>query len=356
MLVFLITDENFNQQQSCCETTKMGIVTKLHKAKQSITIATNAMAPFAIYKWEEAGHFAISNRLEPIAEYIATLGFELTYAHVESKYAHVKPYVDQARDCSNVKKITQWNTVVIDGKGVIRVTKKSKQPFLIPLTSRRGVKLLLAWLEKYLILARREIENHNFIPTLTGGLDTRTLTWFWRDLYSYPDYYLKAVKPDGKNSVNKGYAEIEIATQILNRLGKSLARKEKYNRPTFSGLFTENGRGWKKSLNNSNFIYDYIAYHFNYEDLYFGQNFICPFVDNLYLQLKHPEVHYMRTLLALLLCPDLLDIQLYGFSNEPPYQFNTEFADLIPRVEQFIQKYKLRKRVAKVKAKVLSSK
>ncbi|MCM1404235.1 MAG: hypothetical protein NC133_01885 [Prevotella sp.] len=356
MIEFIITDANFQQIKSCQERTNAGIVTKLSKSNKTIKITVNTMAPFAVYKWEQGKHFAISNKLDMIAEYIAPLGNELEFTLTESKYANVKPLVDKARDCSNVKKITCWNTIIINSNGVMQVTKLPKRPYTVPLTSRRGVNLLLKWLKKYLQIATKEIEKDNFIPTLTGGLDTRTLTWFWRDLYHGKEFYLKDIKPDRKNKVTRGQEEVEIASQVLNRLGLPLKRVEKFNQTTFSGLFTENGRGWRKCINDESFIYDYIVFHFAFgADKFYKKNIICPYIDNLYLQLRHPENHFMRTILVLLLSHDLLDLPLYGFSSDPQYQFYEKFADLIPRVEQFIQQYNLRQRVAKIKKRVYRS-
>ena len=123
MITFLITDQNFDDIKSCSETTPAGIVTKLckNKSKRTITVSLNTMAPFAIYKWEQAGHYAISNVLDEIEKHVQTLGFELTYANAPSKYKY-KPFVDKARNCSNVQKITQWSKVVFGRDGNIQIT------------------------------------------------------------------------------------------------------------------------------------------------------------------------------------------------------------------------------------------
>ena len=112
MLFFLITDQNFNQIKSQSETTIAGITTKLHKTQNKIKISINSLAPFAIYKWEQDGHFAISNRLDKIAEYIAMFGCELTYKPVKSKFMSRRK-VNQARDC-DVQKVTKWSKIVIN--------------------------------------------------------------------------------------------------------------------------------------------------------------------------------------------------------------------------------------------------
>ena len=349
MIKFLITDQNFDKIKSQQETTVAGITTKLRKDRKEIMVEVNSLAPFAIYKWEKDGHFAISNRLDKIEEYIQQFGCELTYTPVPSKYLN-KAYVNRARDC-NVEKVTRWSKVKIDSKGNIKIIPPKKQPFSIELTSKRGVRYLLKWLKKYLIIAKQEIDKNNFIPTLTGGLDTRTLTWFWRDWYQGDEYFLKAVKPDGKNDINKGKKEIIFSQQVLNRIGLKLTRKElRGEKNSLLGTFTEGGKIFP--LNDLDFIYDYISLHMSKKSIHYTTKGIFPFVDVLYLQLRHPEIHYMRTLLALLLCPDLLDIPLYGVSGEPPYLFCKKFNSLISRVEVFIQRHHLRERVAKIKVDV----
>ena len=235
MIKFIITDENFDSVMSQQEKTYAGIVTKLHKLLDTVSITVNTLAPFAIYKWEAAGHFAIQTNL--ISEYITKFGYELTYTPVESKYANKKNYVDKARNV-DLQKITHWQTVIINKQGNVRTILPKKKVYTIPLNSKRGVKYLLRWLKKYLLIAKRLIKENKFIPTLTGGLDTRILTWFWRDLYHGDKYYLRAVKNDGKNNVAKGQVEIEFATQVLNKLGKQLTRIEINQRwISFSGFF-----------------------------------------------------------------------------------------------------------------------
>ena len=354
MLKFLITEENFVQQTEAYLITTTGISTIMDCHRKSITLTINSMAPFAIYVWRQGAHYAVTNKLDLLAEHIAKFGCELTYTHVKA-LNESKPFVNRARDC-NVEKITQWRQVKISAEGVVKVTKLPKPPYTVPLTSQRGIKILLKWLKKYLVITQKLIQRNQLIPCLTGGLDTRTLTWFWRDKYRGKEYYLIGVKPDGTNDPVKGQTEIKYAEAVLQRLGLPLKRVETVPEycVNLSGMFTEHGC-FAAQFNNPAFLYDFVAYHFSRseDEMFYSSYNLWPFVDNLYLSLQHPKTYYMRTLLAELLCPDLLDIDLLSYYDRPSYSFKREFADLIVEVEQFIEKNHLRDRVAKIKAQVL---
>ena len=356
MITFSITDQNFDKTKSRSQTTVAGITTAIAADGTQIIVSVNSLAPFAIYKWAKDGHFCISNKLAKISEYIAQFGEELQYERTLSPYFEKKTYVDHIRNCKSVSRITNWKRVSIKQDGSIAVIKNDV-PFTVPLVSQEGVDVFLEWVEKYLRIVHSAIAEQNFIPDLTGGLDTRILSWFWRDEVDKLSYYhLCLVKPDGKDNVERGSAESEIAAKVLEKIGASLERVEKVeNKVGFKGIFTENARHYA-SLNDPNFLYDFVGLHMSDKGIFYSMNSVCPFVDNLYLSLFHPAIYYMRTLLALLFCPDLLSIELYGFSDKPSYFLESKFSYLIPDINKFIDEYDLHNKVAEVKRKVLYDK
>lgn len=167
------------------------------------------------------------------------------------------------------------------------------------------------FLLKYKRTIKQLITDGVFLPTLTGGLDSRTIIGLYRDeLGCIESYYLKAVKPDGKNHVEKGMKEIDVAEIVWKRLGVSPTRTESLNGcVTVSGRLNENQRDKNMDFVNTFWVDKVIRHDYNTEKI------VKLYTDPLYLELMQTKNIY-RCLFALLLIPDLLDIPLVGMSDD----------------------------------------
>lgn len=230
------------------------------------------------------------------------------------------------------KVITSWSEVRLSRSGDIDV-KPCDMSRLYSVPVEESYPLIREWEEKYMDKVADLCRRNAFIPTLTGGCDTRILTHFWRK-HDLKYYRLRAVKKDGKNNVEKGLQEMMIAGKVLSRMGKDMERLEEPPRgmTTMCGTYTE-ATQYPELLNDRRFITDVV----NRCDFEWSQ--LQPFTDDLYLMIRPEKLFQMRVLFMLLFCPDLTDIELVSDSREGIYTFNKKFRGIINECKELVWKW-----------------
>ncbi len=208
----------------------------------------------------------------------------------------------------NVSYIDDWETVTIDNKG--NVTLLERFPidnlFKCGFNDKEFYTKLNLFISKYRKYIGNLINDKLFIPSITGGLDTRYLTGLFKGREKDIEYYyLKSVKPDGKSDVDKGNLEVSIAEQVIHKLGINATRVEKLDdKYTMSGMFNENANSYDNP-NDPEYITKIIQHSYSNKNNY--GNKVMPFIDNDYLQFKQ-DGEFMRVLLTMLLTPELVFI------------------------------------------------
>lgn len=310
----------------------------LRKSGSDIELTCNSMAAFAVYYYKDDTFFAFTNNFNTMQDILTAHGVEIHYATEPlSRNFSNKPDVTNILKCTTIKSITRWHKILVSPDGEFAI-EAGANPYTIKLDSEEGVNTLLKWIAKYRRLVKK---LPRFVPTLTGGVDTRVLTAFWRNIYTGDSYYLKPVHPN-TTAVEAGEEEMEIAKEVVAKLGLSLTRTSVLNCASINGLFT--GVGMKEDTINDADYLTYIAHHYTKRPLQYGLGLI-PFIDNLFLSIRHPEAHFMRTMLLLLLANDLVDIPLRGYTNQPKYLLREKFSGVCGRAEAFINSWGLKERV-----------
>lgn len=230
------------------------------------------------------------------------------------------------------KIIDNWSEICISKNGELTV-KENDLSKLYSVDIEDSYPLIKVWAEKYQDIVSDLCRQKKFIPTLTGGCDTRILTYFWRN-FNLENYRLRAVKKDGKNNVEKGKTEISIAEKVIKKFGMNLGRLEEPPAGTFSmcGTYTEATQK-QILLNDRQFVRNVI----NRCDFEWYQ--VQPFVDDLYLMIKPHRIFEMRVLFMLLFCPDLLDIEIISEAGQGIYSFDY-FKDMVDDMRRLIWKWK----------------
>lgn len=230
------------------------------------------------------------------------------------------------------KIIDNWSEICISKNGELAV-KENDLSKLYSVDIEDSYPLIKIWAEKYQDIISDFCKQNKFIPTLTGGCDTRILTYFWRK-FNLKNYRLRAVKKDGKNNIEKGKIEISIAEKVIKKLGMNLERLEEPLPGTFSmcGTYTEATQKYIL-LNDKQFVRNVI----NRCDFEWYQ--IQPFVDDLYLMIKPHKIHEMRVLFMLMFCPDLLDIEIISEAGQGIYTFDY-FKDVVDDMRNLLCKWK----------------
>lgn len=299
-----------------------------------IEITNTSLIPIAIFYYIiDKDNFCYSTSFDDVKTYLILHNITIDYTDDYTYYEN-KPDIIEIQKCKTIKKITKYNKLNIYINGTYVIQEFKDEIKTIPLNCDLWINTLIQWIRRYTDL----VNQLDFTPTLTGGLDTRILTYFWKN-NTYNSYYLKAIKNDHKNNLYKGLKEIEISQKVLDRLHKNLKRIEYFTGYTYSGLFSE--------MDNfdDNFLYEFVSYHFSNRDLC-TTNTILPFLDSNYLKLAKPSFPYMKVFLAKLLCPNLLDIEIYSHDNCPVYFFEDTFGRCLSKLVEFrIRKYNLNNRL-----------
>lgn len=230
------------------------------------------------------------------------------------------------------KVINNWSEIRINRNGELKV-KPNNYSRLYSVDIEDCKNLVMMWKEKYSDIVSDYCRRNSFIPTLTGGCDTRILTYFWRN-FNLVEYRLRAVKKDGKNNIEKGKTEIEIAEKVIDKLGLKMTRYEDppEGKVSMCGTYTESTQK-QILLNDRNFVTNVI------NKCNFEWYQICPFMDDLYLMIKPHRLYEMRVLFMLMFCPDLLDIEIISEAGQGIYTFDY-FKGVIDDMKGLIWKWK----------------
>lgn len=258
------------------------------------------------------------------------------YKEPEPQYARYRNSIRKDYCVNYVQFIDNWKRLIVHPDGTFDLIEDDFVPYTIPLIDAYDN------VHRLFIKYKTYIESHidNFIPTITGGADSRILCCLYRDKADQiPGFYLRDYKNDGKNNIDLGRLDLECAYKLAERLGI----KEHYNilpegNLTMSGVFTENLRGmYGQELNDPKFFYEVIKH-----DRLQG-NFIKPFKDELFVSIKQPSLDTFRCLALLLVSPDLMDLpfngtkKLYEKYNGQPYDFFKENEEAMKEAKHIME-------------------
>ena len=285
-------------------------------SKQIRFYADFAACP-CIYYIVKDGVFCFSFDVDNVVEFANENGIKLsdTFEGLKTINANIQKHIKKsilARYKYGVQYIEGWESVSLNNDGTFAVVKNSFQPFTLDVANHYNE--LKHFLLKYKNYVDSLIDDGLFIPTITGGLDTRYLLGLCRHRVSELNgYYLKEIKPDGKGDLLKGSAEAKIAEQVALKIGLKNQRFEKqraHTDYTISGMFNENANSYDDP-NDPQYLYKIIQHGWSNKNFYCN---IMPFMDEEYLQFKQ-KGELMRILFALLLTPDLIYIPLISGSS-----------------------------------------
>lgn len=257
----------------------------------------------------------------------------------EEPYSLFKESVKKDYKIKHIQFIENWSKVIIHPDGSFEKTDYPLKPYSTPL--KESYYLVHNLLIKYKKIIENLLKLGQFIPTITGGVDTRCLTALYRDKikeYNINTFYIKEIKNDGKNREGLSQADLDSAIKVANYLGIKNHTEDKSKKFTVSGMYTEANRGmYNMNINDVRFIYKFIQHQIR------GVWMVYPFADDLFLQIEQPNKDVFRCLLALLLCPDLLGIELIGTQetfekhNKQPYYFFDEYRKAIEEAQEIIE-------------------
>ena len=314
----------------------VGQYIKIEKVNDTFVFTTNFLTcpRIAFSRFEDKFIFDlnINEAISFVAKYYPN---DFTKEVNEQPYSLFKESVRIDYKYNHIDFIENWSKVIVNKDGSFKKVDYPITPYSVEL--KDAYLLVYNLLMKYKNGVDKLISENKFIPTLTGGVDTRCLTALWRNS-NVSTFYTKEIKPDGKGNANLGYADLSCALKVAERIGVNNHTNNNDGYITLSGMFTEATRGmYKMDINDDRFIYKFIQHQRRSSKL------LLPFADDLYLQIKQPKKNVFRCLLSLLLCPDLLDLEYIGTKktfekyNNQPYSFYDEYGEYIDDAKDILK-------------------
>ena len=347
----IITNENFKEFKRFEGFTNVYSTNEYHikKINEEIVFDTNYICCPCIYWVKKDTLWAFSFAVENIETWCEENGIILEErTSFEEEFGdvgcHFKNSIKRHYKYKGINYIEGWKKVILHSDGTFE-----KEDYKLPIFSleiKDNYDLYKEWILKYKKIIKKINNDGEFIPTVTGGLDTRMFSCLYRDLsITSKKWYVRPVKQDGKNMVDKGLKEIEIANIIIDKIGLSYCKhieelnsKNSHNHYlSLSGMFIENTR-FLKEPNNPDWIYKYVqhAYGNNRKHCHL----IMPYLDDMWLMFKQEHL-LQRCLGMLLFAPDLLDVKLIGTGNQfdqnpEGYDFYEEYKEILPKAKEIM--------------------
>jgi len=283
-----------------------------------IIFEANFVACPCIYYVRQDDLFCFSFDVDQVVEFAQQHNIPLTdtYDNLKDISDNIRSHIKSSimkRYKYNINYIEKWKKVTLDNKGNFKIEENNFIPFQLEI--KYNYSLFKKWVIKYKKLVTNLINKNKFIPTITAGLDTRALTAFYRDrIKDINYYYLTAIKGDGKNNVNKGLKEVEIADKVAKKIGLLGERVEFLNIKdkeyiTLSGQFNENINSYDNP-NDPDWIYKFLQHAWGNTSDYRYDYQLLPFLDDDWLIFKQDfeNKELQRCLFMLLFASDILHI------------------------------------------------
>lgn len=311
MLYEIITNDNFNEIKDYEGPTPKYSFNKYgyKVANDTIIFYTNYICCPCIYYLKQDDLFAFSFDPDLVVNWAKEHNIELTDNYEnrdkinDNIRKHIKPSITKHYKY-NLSYIEGWKSVVLNSNGNFIKEEYSFIPFTKDIINNKS--LLVKWLDKYKTIINNAIDDKKFIPTITGGLDTRAFIGLYRDrIKELPGYFCSSVKQDGKNNIEQGKLELELAENVVKYIGLKNKRIDDINTTdyvTLSGFFNENANSYSNP-NDPEYIYKIVQHAYDNKHQFINK--INIFLDDDYLQFKQ-EGELFRILLLQYLTPDLL--------------------------------------------------
>ena len=328
MLYELITNENFYNTKPYQGPHPEGYDRiygyELDTEDTDIIFYTNYVCCPCVYYVKKGKEFAFSFDPDLVVKFAKEKGIELKddYSNInlinENVRKHIKSSV-RKRYKYNLNYIENWKKIVLHEDGTFEKEDYNLDMFCYDVLDHKEE--LLAFYNKYNVIVNDFIDRKKFLPTITGGLDTRAFVGFYRDRVGELDgYFLSEVKQDGKNNYEQGLLEMKLAQLVVKKIGLKNTRFNKLEDTdcaTITGMFNENANEYENP-NDPEYVYKVVQH--GYDNTHQYINKITPYMDDDYYKFKQ-DGELFRVLNILILAPDMIHMPFISgtslFNNFP---------------------------------------
>ena len=316
---------------------------KIKRETNYILISFKQTYATAFYSYfDKSNNLYTSLNEEKLYEYIKTNNLEPSidkcekYKEWENKKLTNKQNWSIQQLCTNkythitsTKKLYKYIKVYIDNFHVEYYTTDEIDKMLEPVCLEEAKDIFMTWLNKYqkciddIAVNKKE----KLIVELSGGYDTRALTYFWYgNKYLKNDYYVYTKNDE---------TELPIVRELFEVLNipkeNILYSKKGVNGITLSGV----GNPYNEST-----TYDMMDIHINFACYWTSKHMIkdiVPFLDKDYMKIQQKYTCELKNFLNVLLCENLCGV-LYR-TNANVKRYITEYE--IRKCKEVIKKWGL---------------
>lgn len=295
------------------------------KEGNDLVFSANFICCPCVYYYKTVDDWCYSFDPDLVANYFKSKGVLIPddYSNFEqvnkNLREHIKPSIKKHYKYK-LEYIEGWKQIFLHQDGNFEVIKNDFVPFQLDYKNHfEEFKNLLI---KYKNIVNKYIDEKLFLPTITGGVDTRGLIWFYRNRISELDgYFLTSVKQDGRNHVEQGQLEMKLAEQVVKKIGlknNRINKLEDCDKPyvTLSGFFNENADLYDNPA-DIDYIYKVVQHAWDSSHQFINK--LTIFIDDDFLKFK-PNSNFKWIVLImnkdLLLIPIVSGTSLYRHYQE----------------------------------------
>lgn len=209
---------------------------------------------------------------------------------------------------------------LILNKDIYKFTYSKNELYVIPINSSEGINIIKNWINRYINIVQN-ITPSNLNIEMSAGIDTRVLSYFWRNTNNE---YLVYTKNDPD--------EYEDAVNVINYINDNFlvslnTTSEKNNLKSHIVL---NGGNIIHGLYRTTSVYDFynvINNPFKSQKAKHIIKDICPYYDKDYLKIKCEYPGQLKIVLLKYLCEekDLIKLPIKSFERKNLNPFSIEF-------------------------------
>lgn len=331
-----ITDETFNLDEGLFfeNIEANGSMYRWERVGEDIVFTTDFFACPRIAYCVVENEFVFDLDRDKIQEFIRN-HFPNDYIknELEEPYNHWAKSVQGDYWYKHIQFIENWKKVTVHKDGTFEKESYPLQLFSTEL--KDAYDLLHNLLLKYKRLVKNYADKDLFIPTISGGLDTRVLSSLWKGVYQGDQFYLADIKNDGKNHIELSQADLGCALAVANTLGCPNHVGVRNGLKTLCGRYPCETFG-PAYINNPEHLFAYIQHSTRWSAQ------LRPFADDLFLQIKLPSERVFRAVMLMLLAPELANLplittqKLFEKYNHSSYNFYEEYEDALPEAQNIL--------------------
>lgn len=353
-----ITDKTFNEKEGTnyIKIEPIDNYFKWERVGDDIVFTTNFIAAPRIAYSISGNEFIFDFAQKQITKFVSD-HFDGDIFYPEPTRNFISKYATDDYRIKHISFIENWSKVVVHKDGTFEKTDYPLVPFSVPLED--SYELFHQLFVKYRKGTIKLLDEGKFIPTITGGCDTRTLIGLYRDLikkYNINTFFSLNSKNEKQTQAEYGRRMNTVEKEIGMKVAKTVGL-DFYVTAKPKGVITLAGKfaagenvlftspnSYNLELhpdinnNNPDFIYKYVQHSKR------GTQEMRPYADDLWFQIKQPkEVFIIKALLMMIFVPDLLDIECYTHPVYTQsdilmkYKFHEMYAKCIPEAKRIME-------------------